>query len=216
VKRDARDRIVAEHLDLVRAIARGVCGKVPPVFSFDDLVAEGNVALICAAEKYNPSAHNGTPFSAFARRRIRGAMIEMCRRKRYTEATRPSINAPSSTDERLSRSYDVSCGFDGFDSEIARALRRMATPPSAEQAIDAERLENRIREAVSWLPLNQRQLLDAIYFAGDGLPVYLAARRLRITRAHAEELHGRAIAGIHARLTPGSPIPRGDSKGART
>jgi RNA polymerase primary sigma factor len=67
--RDALDRLVGDHLDLVRAVAaryRG-CG-----LDFDDLVQEGSIGLLDAIERYDTG--RGVPFEAYARLRIQGAI----------------------------------------------------------------------------------------------------------------------------------------------
>jgi DNA-directed RNA polymerase specialized sigma subunit len=52
------------------------------------LISAGNLGLIAAAERYRPRTHGGTPFSAFARLRIHGAIVDSIRRGPYREAKR--------------------------------------------------------------------------------------------------------------------------------
>src|SRR5437762_4845341 len=57
----ARDRMVRANLRLVVNIARGYTGRGLPV---EDLVAEGNLGLLRAAEGFDPT--RGTRFSTYA------------------------------------------------------------------------------------------------------------------------------------------------------
>src|SRR6185312_16527114 len=59
--RDARTRMIRANLRLVVKIARDYVGRG---LVLDDLIGEGNLGLIRAAEEYNPSF--GTRFSTYA------------------------------------------------------------------------------------------------------------------------------------------------------
>ena len=72
----ARDALVIAHAGLVVAIARRLKSRLPPSFDLDDLIGVGNIALLQAATRYRPGDHAGTPFSVYARQRIRGAMLD--------------------------------------------------------------------------------------------------------------------------------------------
>jgi RNA polymerase sigma factor (sigma-70 family) len=65
----ARERLVASHLDMVRAIASRYRGMG---LSFDDLVQEGCIGLLEAIDRYDPA--RGAGFDAFARFRVRRAI----------------------------------------------------------------------------------------------------------------------------------------------
>ena len=59
--REARDRMVQANLGLVAAIARHFLGRG---LDYDDLIGEGNLGLIRAAQRFNSSF--GTKFSTYA------------------------------------------------------------------------------------------------------------------------------------------------------
>ena len=53
------------------------------------------MGLINAASRYSPQTHGGTPFSAFARPRIHGAIVDSVRRRAWLENTaNPLDDAP--------------------------------------------------------------------------------------------------------------------------
>ena len=87
-----RDALVVEHLALVPPIARRIHATLPPSFDLDEMIGVGNFALVRAATRYQPRAHNNTPFTAYARAAIRGAIKDTFRRNKFAEQTRPSVD----------------------------------------------------------------------------------------------------------------------------
>lgn len=173
---DRRNELVETHLILVPPIARRIATTLPPSFEIDDLIAWGNLALVTAATRYRPAAHGGTPFSAFARPRVHGGIVDRVRRRHYTEATRPSIE-------------------DYPELMVCR---------HAEQELDGARMRRRVERAIAWLPADQQRILHAYYSPAEPTFATVAAA-LGISTAHAQDLHARAIAEIRARLQ-GGPI----------
>jgi RNA polymerase sigma factor for flagellar operon FliA len=72
-----RDRVVLEHLPLVKAIAVRVHENLPVHVDLDDLVHAGILGLFDAAGKYNPEKQ--VAFSSYAKHRIKGAILDSLR-----------------------------------------------------------------------------------------------------------------------------------------
>ena len=72
-----RDRVVLEHLPLVRAIAVRVHENLPVHVDLDDLVHAGILGLFDAASKFNPDKQ--VVFSSYAKHRIKGAILDSLR-----------------------------------------------------------------------------------------------------------------------------------------
>src|ERR1044071_1010307 len=72
-----RDRIILEHLPLVKAIAVRVHENLPVHVDLDDLVHAGILGLFDAASKYNPDKQ--VAFSSYAKHRIKGAILDSLR-----------------------------------------------------------------------------------------------------------------------------------------
>jgi RNA polymerase sigma factor for flagellar operon FliA len=72
-----RDRVVLEHLPLVKAIAVRVHENLPVHVDLDDLVHAGILGLFDAATKYNPDKQ--VAFSSYAKHRIKGAILDSLR-----------------------------------------------------------------------------------------------------------------------------------------
>lgn len=69
---DARDRLISANVRLVVAIAKGLNHRGIPL---EELIAEGNVGLIRAVDRFNPES--GCRLSTFAFRHIRHAMTAL-------------------------------------------------------------------------------------------------------------------------------------------
>jgi RNA polymerase sigma factor for flagellar operon FliA len=72
-----RDRIVMEHLPLVKAIAVRVHANLPVHVDLDDLIHAGVLGLFDAASKYDSGKH--VVFSSYAKHRIKGAILDSLR-----------------------------------------------------------------------------------------------------------------------------------------
>ena len=76
-KMSKRDRVVLEHLPLVKAIAVRVYENLPVHVDLDDLVHAGILGLFDAATKYDPDKQ--VVFSSYAKHRIKGAILDSLR-----------------------------------------------------------------------------------------------------------------------------------------
>jgi RNA polymerase sigma factor FliA len=74
---EARDRLVMEHVGLVKTMAQRLAMRLPSQVEVSDLVSVGVLGLIDAAGRYKATL--GVPFDAFARRRVQGAMLDSLR-----------------------------------------------------------------------------------------------------------------------------------------
>jgi RNA polymerase sigma factor for flagellar operon FliA len=72
-----RDRLVMEHVPLVKTLAQRLAQRLPAQVEVSDLMSVGVLGLIDAAGRYKPTI--GVPFDAFARRRVQGAMLDSLR-----------------------------------------------------------------------------------------------------------------------------------------
>ena len=72
-----RDRIVLDHLPLVKAIAVRVHENLPVHVDLDDLIHAGVLGLFDAASKYDPEKK--VIFHSYAKHRIKGAILDSLR-----------------------------------------------------------------------------------------------------------------------------------------
>jgi RNA polymerase sigma factor FliA len=71
------DRLVLDSVVLVHAVVREVAARVPSSVDRADLTSAGLEALVGAARAFDPE--RGVPFTAYARTRIRGALVDELR-----------------------------------------------------------------------------------------------------------------------------------------
>jgi RNA polymerase sigma factor for flagellar operon FliA len=77
VAQDVRDRIVLEHLPLVKAIAIRVHENLPVHVDLDDLIHAGVLGLFDSVTKYDDTKN--VAFHAYAKHRIKGAILDSLR-----------------------------------------------------------------------------------------------------------------------------------------
>jgi len=117
-KLNQRNRRVASYRELVRPIALHYSALSPECA--DDLIQVGLLGLIRAAELFLPSL--GTPFSAFARQHIRGAILH------YLRDQAAPIRLPRRQQEledrlrQLKRTWPMQAGREPNATEICAAL----------------------------------------------------------------------------------------------
>jgi RNA polymerase sigma factor (sigma-70 family) len=182
----ARNLLVETHLKLVPPIARGVHRSLPPSFELDDLIGEGNVGLMHAAARYEPKAHGGTPFSAYAKQRIHGAIVDSVRRKAWLENTaNPLEDAPEQAHHR----------------QMPFLVRGShATEPRQKQGgwkprFDWQRLPLDLVGAIRRLPQRQQAILAAIY--GEGASVADVRALFGLTATQVNGQRAAALRTLH-------------------
>jgi RNA polymerase sigma factor for flagellar operon FliA len=85
VTESQRERIAAS-VPFVESLARRVAASMPHSIDLGDLVQDGMIGLIDAANRYD--ADRGIKFETFAERRVRGAMIDALRRDAWPRGVR--------------------------------------------------------------------------------------------------------------------------------
>jgi RNA polymerase sigma factor for flagellar operon FliA len=112
-----RDRIVLEHLPLVKAIAIRVHENLPVHVDVDDLFHAGVLGLFDAASKYNPDKK--VVFSAYAKHRIKGAILDSLRQLDW--ASRDQRKRQKQI-ESATRELTAKLGRVPSDSEVANRM----------------------------------------------------------------------------------------------
>jgi len=128
---DTRDKLVMEHVGLVKAMAGRLANRLPSQVEVSELISVGVLGLIDAAGRFNPAL--GVPFSAFARRRIHGAMLDSLRdldwapralrkMRRDVDATMARLR---STLGREPESADIAAALNVPEAEYDRMLDQL-------------------------------------------------------------------------------------------
>jgi RNA polymerase sigma factor for flagellar operon FliA len=72
-----RDRMLLEHLPMVRFVARSIHERTPSHVELDELVSAGMLGLVDAVRKFEPAKQ--VKFKSYAQFRVRGAILDSLR-----------------------------------------------------------------------------------------------------------------------------------------
>jgi RNA polymerase sigma factor FliA len=175
-----RDRLVINHLGLVRKVAVGLLRRLPAQVEMNELIGEGVVGLLDAARRYKPAS--GVPFEAFAAQRVRGSMLDALR----------AVDTASRRTRRLERGMKAAktglrqrLGREPLETELAEAMG-LSRPAFARASRQIERAE-----AMGFVTFeeafgdDQRALAKAVGYVEEGPDVELERSELRKQLAQA-------------------------------
>jgi RNA polymerase primary sigma factor len=135
--RAARDELVRRNVPLVVAFVRK---QALAGVSFDEVVQEGNLGLLRAAEKYDPDA--GTRFSTYAVWWIRAYVWK------YLKLARSTVRPKSGLVARADLSLDAPLGEDADATYLDRLEDERPTPDARYAGADADAHVRRALERV--------------------------------------------------------------------
>ena len=218
---EARAEMIEANLRLVVAVARSYCAEGGPRLL--ELIQEGNLGLIEAVDRYDPS--RGNRFASYAAWCIRGRVLAVlegdwhlrARRSaheaRHTASTMRAALGREPTLEELSLELDrppmqvqkllasspAPVSLDAritAESDVALldTIEDSATPTPPEQAEDHQ-LQADLSHAMARVAPRCRQVLELRYGLGDGTPRTLdeVATRLHVSRERVRQLEAKGI-----------------------
>lgn len=216
MNRAERNAIVVQNLPLVGYLVADVCRRATHL-SRDDLASAGALALVTAAEKFDPD--RGVPFGAYARQRILGALADELRSNDWaSRGTRTRIRAA----QRLGEDLLHQLGREPTRAELAEALgvdvaeveavlsdaARSVHPldeitldqlhddrPAPQDEVLAAERHAYLRAAVSALPERMRYITEQVYFADRS--VNEVAAELGISHAAVSQQRAEAVRLLH-------------------
>lgn len=143
-----RDRLIQQHLPLVRTLARKFAHRGEPL---DDLISTGTLALIHAVDRFDPE--QGTRFTTFATPTIIGEL------RRYFRDKSWAMKVPRRMQE-LNRAVNLA------REPLAQRLGR--NPSYAEIALELNVTEEQVIEAVESGHGYETMPIDALGTGGTG------------------------------------------------
>jgi len=229
----ARDRLIAEHVEVARRIALRVARRVPPWLSEDDLVAAAMVGLAEAADRYDES--RGEPFVGFAEKRIRGAVLDELRRgdllPRRSRVRARQVGATISTlqqklgrdpeDEEVAAALDVSVEEYRADLEHLTHVEIVDLSPNVERTlrgdasdapdgiVERRLLAARLRACLEELPKRDAQVMSLYYV--EELSYAEIGQVLGVSESRVWQLHARAIVRLRAAMDLEDGLPSANS-----
>lgn len=117
ISRKMRDRIVLEHLPLVKVIAIRVHENLPVHVDLDDLVHAGVLGLFDAVEKFDDSKN--VAFQSYAKHRIKGAILDSLRQLDWASR---DMRKRQKQMEAATRSLSLKLGRMPTEAEVAEHL----------------------------------------------------------------------------------------------
>jgi RNA polymerase sigma factor FliA len=223
-----RDRLVIDHVGLVKSVASRLARRLPSQVEIVDLIGVGVLGLIEAAERYQPGL--GVPFDAFARRRLQGAMLDALRdidwAPRSARRLRRQLeSAVAGLRHQLGREPDedeIATAMGFGPEEYTRALDQMRLleagsvrqledegegalldwrqdPDDGPEArLQRTELRTHLAAALSGLPERERHIL-ALYYDED-LTLAEIGAVLGISESRVSQLRSLALARLRTRL----------------
>jgi RNA polymerase sigma factor FliA len=217
----SNEELLEKYLPLVRSIAHQIRARLHIHLEIDELVQEGQIGLLEAAERFD--SRLGVSFKTFAYYRVKGAIYDglrkmdvITRRKNSklmfesaatellaSEAVRGSTEARKSTvKDDLDEVVGMISGLVPIYIMTMDAMDQFqqeqgGRAPDETAALKQERAE--LRKAIKALPEKERQLLEFHYY--QDLTLEQAASNLGLSKSWASRLHAKAISKLQSKLT---------------
>src|SRR5262245_14161769 len=223
-----RDRLVEHHRTAVEAMARRLCGRLPPCVDAQDLVHAGIWGLMQAIDKFQPA--RSEVFATFARIRVRGAMLDELRnmdflprlyRRRLRDREQALLRLraellrePSEVElaaelgvtlETLQRSYvrrgEMQFGgpvLDDDDEGSGWDAMDLLADEESESPIEAISRQELVAKIQESLQPVEWKVLQLHYL--EGMSGKEVARRLRLSASRICQIHGRVLDRLKVRL----------------
>ncbi len=223
-----QERVVA-GLPFVESLARRMASTMPNSIDVSDLVQDGVLGLIDAAQRFDES--RGIKFETFAERRVRGAIIDALRRdawprgvrrvRRELEAAREALRRELGAEPTLS---DLARRVGTDEARLERTIVRINTiestsplahvdssdsaslpailVPSEPPSPDAlyERSEVRDRMRTALMKLPPRERLVLHQYYFAEVTMKQIGQQIGVNESRVSQLHARAIQRLRAVL----------------
>jgi RNA polymerase sigma factor for flagellar operon FliA len=112
-----REKLIIEHLSLIKHVAHRVATRLPASVEIGDLVNAGVIGLLDAVDKFQPQ--RGVKFRTYAELRVRGAIIDSLRDLDWAPR---SLRRRGRDLERVYGELEQQLGRPATDEEVAKTL----------------------------------------------------------------------------------------------
>jgi RNA polymerase sigma factor FliA len=201
----AGDHRIVAGLPFVEALARRMAASMPNSIDLGDLVQDGVLGLIDAANRFDEA--RGIKFETFAERRIRGAMIDALRKDAWPRGVRRQRRALAdlaqrvgSDEKRLSRtivrintieSTSPLASGEHVDEGALPAALVPSEPDAPDSAYEKIETRERIQAAIQSLPCREQKVIGLYYYAEATMKQIGA--EIGVNESRVSQLHARAI-----------------------
>ncbi len=223
-----RDRLILDHVPLLKHIAGRMALDLPGGIERDDLYGWGMVGLVNAADSFEPG--RGLKFSTYAYSKIRGAILDELRRSDFlprgrrervreldrvvAELAHRTGVAPSP--EEIARELGVSleevdeillaaksAGHASLDEDVSESLFARLSDPDSEDpqgSVEWEETKDLLVRAIAGLN-EQEKTVITLYYAEE-LRLREIADVLGVTESRVSQIHTRALYRLNRELAP--------------
>ena len=230
-RRQTRQERIDGGIPFVGALARRMAAQMPHSIDVGDLVQDGMIGLIDAADRFDDA--RGIKFETFAERRVRGAMIDALRRgawprgirriRREVKEARETLRAELGTEPTTA---DIARHLRMDEVKLNRTLRRISViestspltaadtvnpsdlPPVLSPPVPAapdaqcERAEVRDRIRAAIAALPERErTVVGRYYYGENTMKEIGGE-IGVNESRVSQLHARAIGRLRGLLAP--------------
>ncbi len=198
------DQVVTENLPLVRYIAARIASTIPASVELDDLIQTGTLGLIDAVRRYDGS--KGIPFPAYARYRIRGAILDALRSLDWatrTQRTQRKAASNASWNEESPAAEPGRLTFFSLGPVVSLSSRResddeLPAPDVAcgenlhpDRLFEAKEAKALVQKALDVLPERYRKVV-VMYYSGDW-SMREIGRSLGVNESRVSQIHKAAL-----------------------
>ena len=226
---------VVNGIPFVEQLARRVAATMPHSIDIGDLVQDGVIGLIDAANRFDEA--RGIKFETFAERRVRGAMIDALRKDAWPRGVRRQRRELEAAREELRRELgcepslaDLAAKVGSDEKRLGRTIVRInaieSTSPLAnndhldESTLPAalipseperpdiayERAETKRRVRAAIASLPPReQKVIGLYYYGEATMKQIGAE-IGVNESRVSQLHARAISRLRDTLATMMPL----------
>ena len=216
----SQEELIEKYTPLIRSIAGQIRQRLRMTLDVDELIQEGRIGLIEAADRFD--SKQGVSFKTFAYYRVKGAMYDslrkmdvITRRKNSQlmfetaatefladEALRGTTEAHRRTlNDEMQEVAGLISGLVPIYMLTSDAIDRLEQeqPGKAQDEQFAFKQEKQeLKKALQQLPAKERQLLEFHYY--EDLTLEQAASRLGLSKSWASRLHAKALTKLQALL----------------
>src|SRR5215212_7611648 len=230
----SQSRRIVAGLPFVESLARRVAATMPHSIDIGDLVQDGVIGLIDAANRFDED--RGIKFETFAERRVRGAMIDALRRDAWPRGVRRQRRELDAAREALRRELghepsmaDLAARVGSDEKRLSRTIVRINTieatsplatgehfdesclptalVPSQPDSPDAsyEKTEMKARVRAAIQSLPWRERkVIGLYYYGEVTMKHIGAE-IGVNESRVSQLHARAIRRLREALGEMNP-----------
>jgi RNA polymerase sigma factor for flagellar operon FliA len=209
----ARQQLFFRYVPWARLVARDVYRRVRvPQMDWSDYAQNAVIGLLEAMNRFDPS--RGIDFTAYARRRVRGAVFNGLRSFLADSGThygrgrwfdRVSSFDPMDTEDTLGQMISTIAGLGlGFLLDADAASQLVEPPADAYVLAERHEMDVLLAAAVASLP-DREKLVVTLHYDQDMRFVDIAGI-LGLTKGRVSQLHKSALERIRMRLRKGSEL----------